>query len=239
MRKAITLALTFFVIVTCLPVVALAQESNGQFANNPCAIDMDQFWDGAKITKKTNDSITFENTDVLGSRSENGRTYTDNVSTTLSVVATNDIGRKEVAALSTSNANKYMEKSDSTYTIRIYTRIYYTITTSNGHKYLDLTKVTGGISGGGSGSSLGNGISITKNSCVANQKGSNINGGTSKHTTTFSAPYSQRSWEFSLPSSWVAVEDLPTNVANAVYTVKLKRTNSNWSVTLSNSATSS
>lgn len=52
MRKAITLALTFFVIVTCLPVVALAQESNGQFANNPCAIDMDQFWDGAKITKK-------------------------------------------------------------------------------------------------------------------------------------------------------------------------------------------
>lgn len=235
MKRILTFILTFSMVIACLPIAAFAQADR-----EVCDIDVDQFFRNAKITKVTEDTVTFKNTDVLRRRSENGCTHIDKVSTTLSFVATDAAGLQELETLSTTSSDKYLSKYDSTYTIKIYTRLYYTITTSNGHKYLDLTKVTGGISGDGSGSSLINGITIVGNSCVANQKGNNINGGTSKHTKTKTISNSTRSWTFSdIPSSWVPVEDLGTNAVNAIYTVKLKRTTSTWSVSLSNNATSS
>lgn len=201
-------------------------------------IDLDNFFNTATVTEVTDNSVTLRNTEVLNTKTRSINSSTNHVANVLTLVATDDSTREELLANSTNDAAKYKSATDSSGTVKIYTRIFYTVTNSGGHYYLDLTKVTGGFSGSGSGANLGNGVYVTSQSCTARQKGIDINGKNRNYSKTKDFDKTKRSWSFTVPSSWAPIEDLSSFVTQASYTVKLKRTNSNWSVTCTNTATS-
>ena len=232
MKKAFATALSILLVITSIPTFAFASD------NNALETITDTFFDSAKVVEVTDDSVTLQNVETLDTRTENNHTYVDKCTNQLTLVATDDSARKELLATSTEDAYKYKSATDSSGTVKIYTRIFYTVTNSGGHYYLDLTKVTGGFSGSGSGANLGNGVFVTSQSCTARQKGIDINGQNRNYSTTKTFDKTKRSWSFTVPASWAPIEDLSSFVTQASYTVKLKRTNSNWSVTCVNNATS-
>ena len=131
--------------------------------------------------------------------------------------------------------NHYEYEWDSSGVCKAYVTVYYETYTKNGNTYVRLTKVNGGFSGGGTGgASLGNGVSVTKQSLKIGQNGKTESETNYTQNQTYTKDKGTRSWSQTVPSTWKAINaDVVTGLVGADLTITLKR-GSTWTVYVNN-----
>ncbi|MCD8020861.1 MAG: hypothetical protein LUF92_15200 [Clostridiales bacterium] len=145
-----------------------------------------------------------------------------------------DIFTLNVYASSGSNTKT---DSDSTGTVRCSSMVSYTISTTNGKEYIQLTKTTVKLISltGNSGTSQGSGISIVSNEATVGCYGIKTDGTYYSKSKTKTLENKPCSWTYS--PSWSKVGySSGTNIykIGTNHVVKLKRGNSTWTISLSN-----
>lgn len=137
-----------------------------------------------------------------------------------------------------SGGNNYAYAWDGSGASKIYTRVYYTVSTISGNDYYEITKVTGGFTGGSgtSGAVVGSGVTVRSQSLSIGQTGRSANEGMKTGQKRYiNLSTSSRSWTQTVPSSWVAVNgDITPCLVGATLTVYFGRGDSTWSATVKN-----
>lgn len=196
-----------------------------------------------KVSSKT---LVFSKRSVL-STPETGSTITGRTDT-LTFVPLSDLAfieiynevvemRKETSdmVVLTNGGSSYKYMSDNSLLIKIYSTVYYNTTAAGASS---ITKITGGITASGTGSSVASGVTITANYLNIGQIGATANGVGLIQNDYKSFSNSTRSWTYYPPTSWVPVFVLYTGVIGCSYFVTLKRSSS-WTTTLTNNPFSS
>lgn len=102
--------------------------------------------------------------------------------------------------------------------------------------FIDITKVSGGFSGGGTGNaSLGSGVAVKEQELTIGQRGKPYKKVYRVQSQSYTKSKSSRLWTQAAPSSWLPVQSNTAKVlVGANLYVKLGRGNSTWSVTVDN-----
>lgn len=144
-------------------------------------------------------------------------------------------GQESVSPMSTGGSN-YKYAWDESISVKLYTTVYYDLTTISGVEYIGITKVTGGYySSSGSGYNLGNGVYLQKHYIDVGQTGKTP---TVNYKEQIKRGYTfireNRTWTYFPNSYW---EPIATNVSRAVgvtYYADLKRAGSSWTASMQN-----
>lgn len=108
--------------------------------------------------------------------------------------------------------NKYEEEYDNSFSVKLYTTIYYTRKTESGKDLIKLTKVTGGCS------VIDTFVVVTKQAITV---GSFSHGSGNQHQTFYPTG---STFSYNTPSNWKYVEDDPIlSTAGAYYELTMKR----------------
>ena len=196
-----------------------------------------------RISSKT---LIFSKNSVL-SASETGSTMTGKTDT-LTLVPLSDLAfietynevvemRKatsDMVVLTSTGGSTYKYISDNSLTAKLYSTVYYT---TNSGGFSSITKITGGITAAGTGSSLDSGVTITENYLLIGQVGFPTDGSggiVQNDSKTFSN--GTRSWTYYPPTSWRPVKVGLSGAIGCSYFVTLKRGTSSWTTILNNNA---
>ena len=240
MKKTIATMLTVLLAMTSLSTLGFAQNSDSAdtHVSDTPSIDADAFFSSAKVIQSDENAVVLQDTETLDSNLNPFDGSIDKVSTTIAFLAKDPSDSQELLALATtksSGGNQYRYLWDKTGTVKLHTRVYYTETQTNGSTYVALTKVVGGFDAGGTGgASVGSGVSVTLNKRTVKQFGKGSSNTARDYSSTKTYDNSIRSWTYTAPTSWKAVEDCQASLVGCTYSVKLKRADSTWLTTLSN-----
>lgn len=140
--------------------------------------------------------------------------------------------------VSRAGGSNYVYSSDTYGCAQFNTTVSYNKTTVSGADYYKITSITGGFyDAGTTGSYVGENVYVTSHYINVSQCGTPISGTPTSISQTDSASFSNsnRSWSYTPPSSWVAIEDLAAYaIVGAQYYFTLARGASSWTSHLNN-----
>ncbi len=240
MKKTLTLIILLCLVFTMgiMPTSAVseADESILNCHVNDIEANIAAIIKEAKIIKYKENRLEFT-TDkkVRTTILENGTLSDQYIKSNLQVIPENDITMEslsnqfnEYITLSDSFSN-YKYKWDTSYTVKIYTTLYYSIVIQSGREMVKIDRIVGGYTASGL-----NGTTIIENKISYGQTGFTIGGyKTQNYLKTFAI--TTNSWTVYPLSSWVPVANNDSSIVGGYYWMKLKRPSGyTWNVGLEN-----
>lgn len=208
--------------------ISVSDNLTKQFIKNSDSYEVE---DGNYIFKKT-EKISSTNKNSLKSTKE-GMYKT----TTMVIFADTDDEKADlekainnitnsVSTSSSSGGSNYVYKWDSSDYIKGYCTAYYDL--ENNDEYATITSASGGYTGGGSG------VSVKTQSVLVGQSGKTYSNGTKAYT--MSKTPTGKTWNYSTPSTWKAVEASAVSAGGVTYILRIKRgtSTSTWKLEINN-----
>lgn len=143
---------------------------------------------------------------------------------------------KSGASTFSGGGSNYVYEWDKSKYAKCFLRVYYTDSTISNVPYINLTKVQGGFSGGGTGGAVvGSGISVKNQQVTIGQRGKPYKKLYRVQKKTYTKSNSSRNWTQTPPSTWLPVQsDTAEVLVGATLDIKLGRGSDVWYVSFSN-----
>lgn len=143
---------------------------------------------------------------------------------------------KNSVSTKSSGGSNYVYEWDKSQYVKGFLRVYYSNSTVSNLPFIELTKVQGGFSGGGTGGAVvGSGVSVKSQEVTLVQEGKPYNKRYREQWKTYTKSKSSRNWTQTPPTTWLPVQSNTSNViVGARLSMSIGRGGDVWNLSFSN-----
>lgn len=225
MKRLISIVIVFAMLFAAAPIsFANALGENMDTPDSFTKEDRDYFIKYGDYNKNDDGSYSFViRNDVNVVLNSNETVHSQDI---LTIIPFSDEESKEIEksiSLMRSGGDTTLTDSDEAGCVSAYSNIKWSTTNQNGREYVYLISASGGYTASGSGAHISSGVSVTAHKVTMGQSGF-VSGAYKSQQVTYNIGTSNRSFQYSPPSSWAPIDLNGGNpTVGTTYTISLKR----------------